>query len=191
MYLLFDTETTGVPRDYNAPLTNFLNWPRLVQLGLMVLDKEFNEIIAINRIVFPMAFTIPEDAARVHGITTEIARQKGELLQKVLIEFSWIASYCDVVVCHNYNYDSKIIGCEFLRCGMENAIANKKSICTMDSSKEFVGLQGPFGFKWPKLIELHMTLFDKPFEMAHDALGDVRAMANCFRELVKRKIITL
>ena len=33
-YLFFDTETTGLPKNYNAPITDTDNWPRLVQLGL-------------------------------------------------------------------------------------------------------------------------------------------------------------
>ncbi len=33
MYLIFDTETTGLPKNYNAPLTDADNWPRLVQLA--------------------------------------------------------------------------------------------------------------------------------------------------------------
>ena len=31
--LFFDTETTGLPSDYNAPINNSHNWPRLVQIS--------------------------------------------------------------------------------------------------------------------------------------------------------------
>jgi DNA polymerase III subunit epsilon len=30
MYLFFDTETTGIPRNYKAPVADLQNWPRLV-----------------------------------------------------------------------------------------------------------------------------------------------------------------
>jgi hypothetical protein len=33
MYLFFDTETTGLPKNYKAPVTDLNNWPRLVQLA--------------------------------------------------------------------------------------------------------------------------------------------------------------
>ena len=32
-YLFFDTETTGLPRNYKAPSSDTRNWPRLVQLA--------------------------------------------------------------------------------------------------------------------------------------------------------------
>ena len=33
MILVFDTETTGLPKIDNAPLSDFDNWPRMVQLA--------------------------------------------------------------------------------------------------------------------------------------------------------------
>ena len=29
MYIVFDTETTGLPKDFSAPITDFDNWPRI------------------------------------------------------------------------------------------------------------------------------------------------------------------
>jgi len=39
------------------------------------------------------------------------------------------------------------------------------------------------------LSELHLKLFDTPFEGAHDAKEDVQACANCFFELRRRSIL--
>ena len=33
MYLIFDTETTGLPRNWDAPLSDSENWPRCVQIA--------------------------------------------------------------------------------------------------------------------------------------------------------------
>ena len=33
MYLIFDTETTGLPHNKTAPITDLDNWPRLVQIA--------------------------------------------------------------------------------------------------------------------------------------------------------------
>ncbi len=33
--VVFDTETTGLPQFYNAPITQVNNWPRLVQLAFI------------------------------------------------------------------------------------------------------------------------------------------------------------
>ena len=39
MYLIFDTETTGLPKKWNAPLTDSDNWPRCVQLSWQIHDQ--------------------------------------------------------------------------------------------------------------------------------------------------------
>jgi hypothetical protein len=33
MFLIFDTETTGLPLNYNAPIEDLNNWPRVVQIS--------------------------------------------------------------------------------------------------------------------------------------------------------------
>ena len=44
MYLIFDTETTGLPRSWKATLTDTDNWPRCVQIAWQLHD-EMGEII--------------------------------------------------------------------------------------------------------------------------------------------------
>ena len=34
MYLFFDTETAGLPRNKKTPISNLKNWPRLVQMDI-------------------------------------------------------------------------------------------------------------------------------------------------------------
>ena len=36
MFLIFDTETTGLPKKWNSPLTDFDNWPRAVQIAWQI-----------------------------------------------------------------------------------------------------------------------------------------------------------
>ena len=77
MYLFFDTETTGLPKRWNAPVTDLENWPRLVQLAWIMYDDRGNMLESRDVIVKPEGFTIPPEASRVHGITTLVAREKG------------------------------------------------------------------------------------------------------------------
>ena len=44
MYLIFDTETTGFPIDFQAPISQSDNWPRVVQLAWQVHDENGNEM---------------------------------------------------------------------------------------------------------------------------------------------------
>ena len=87
MILVYDTETTGLPRDWNAPLTDGENWPRLVQLAWQLHSPDGKLVSRGNRIVRPDGFTIPFNAAKVHGITTERAEAEGVDLDSALEEF--------------------------------------------------------------------------------------------------------
>jgi len=53
----------------------------------------------------------------------------------------------------------------------------------MQSSTNFCKIDGPYGYKWPKLSELHYKLFQKDFKEAHNAAIDINAIAKCFWEL--------
>ena len=53
----------------------------------------------------------------------------------------------------------------------------------MQSTTNFCAIDGPYGYKWPKLSELHYKLFRTGFEEAHNASVDITATAKCFWEL--------
>ncbi|MCO5248700.1 MAG: 3'-5' exonuclease [Chitinophagales bacterium] len=188
-YLFFDTETTGLPKDWKAPLTDFNNWPRMIQLGFLLYDDKGIEVDEGNFIIRPEGFTIPSEVSKIHGITTEKALDEGIILLNVLEEFSSFIRNADILVAHNMAFDEKIVGAEFLRKGMDNVIAFKRKICTMRSSKEYCGLPGKYGLKNPRLSELHFKLFGHNFENAHDAFADIKATAACFWELKRLRII--
>jgi DNA polymerase-3 subunit epsilon len=183
MYLFFDTETTGLPINWKAPVTDLNNWPRLVQLAYLYFDKNGNKITGGDFIIKPEGFTIPKEASRIHGISTERAMEEGIQLQVVLSEFQSLIDESEYLVAHNMSFDEKIMGAEFLRMKMPDSIAPKKKVCTMQSTTNFCAIPGPYGFKWPKLHELHYILFKTGFEEAHNAAVDITATANCFWEL--------
>ncbi|GAB1450336.1 hypothetical protein MASR2M47_03920 [Draconibacterium sp.] len=183
MYLFFDTETTGLPRNWKAPVTDVNNWPRLVQLAYLYFDKSGNEILGGDFIIKPEGFKIPADVSRIHGISHDRAVNEGVSLSEVLQSFQSLIEEAEVLVAHNMSFDEKIVGAEFLRTGMANSIPAKRKICTMQSSTNFCGIIGNYGYKWPKLSELHYKLFKIGFEEAHNAAVDINATAKCFWEL--------
>ena len=128
MYLFFDTETTGLPSNWKAPVSDLNNWPRLVQLAFLYYDKNGNKISSGDYIVKPEGFTIPTDASRIHGISTERAIREGESLITVLQKFQSLINQSEVLVAHNMSFDEKIVGAEFLRIGMQNSIISKNKI---------------------------------------------------------------
>lgn len=191
MYLFFDTETTGLPRNWRAPVTDLGNWPRMVQLAYLVTDGAGNRLSGGDFIIKPAGFKIPAEAARIHGITTERAEKEGKELGTVLREFQAAVSEAKYLVAHNMSFDEKIIGAEFLRNKMPDSLQGKKRICTMESATDYCALPGPYGNKWPKLTELHQKLFQKDFEEAHNAAADIAATVKCFWELKRLGVITV
>jgi DNA polymerase III subunit epsilon len=183
MYLFFDTETTGLPKNWKAPVTDLNNWPRLVQLAYLFYNKNGNKVSGGDRIIKPNGFTIPVEASKIHGISTEKANQEGKGIQTVLQDFQSLINQAKYLVAHNISFDEKIVGAEFLRNKMQDSVAAKKKICTMQSTTNFCAINGPYGYKWPKLSELHYKLFNKGFEEAHNAAVDINATAKCFWEL--------
>jgi DNA polymerase III epsilon subunit-like protein len=186
--LFFDTETTGLPKNFRAPYTDLDNWPRVVQLSWLVAEdgqvlKESDNIIKVD-------FLIPEQSSQVHGITNAVSEAKGRPLGQVLDEILQDISQADVLVCHNLSFDMAILQSELLRAGKAHEV-NKRQFCTMKSSVDFCKLPGPYGFKWPKLEELYQICFQEKLENAHDAMVDVKATFRCFNKLAQDQVFQL
>ena len=192
MFLIFDTETTGLPKNYNAPLTDFDNWPRMVQLAWQVHDDKGRFVENHNYIIQPEGFEIPIDAKMVHHISTKYAAEHGKPLDEVLDIFMQSASKATRLVGHNIDFDLCILGCEFLRKKGENPLPNWKKMdtCT-EKTAEFCQLPGGKGgkFKLPRLEEFHQILFGEKFGDAHNAAADVEATARVFLELIRRGVL--
>jgi len=189
MYLFFDTETTGLPKDYKAPASDTDNWPRMVQIAWQIYNKN-NELVESEVfIIKPEDFEIPAEAAKVHGITTEIATSKGVDLEKTLNKFREAMIKSDFLVAHNISFDEKIVGAEFIRKNIARMPKKIIRIDTMVESTDYCKIPGKFGYKWPNLTELHVKLFGKAFQGAHDALADVIACSKCFFELKRLGVI--
>lgn len=184
--LVFDTETTGLPADYKAPVTHVHNWPRVVSLG-MALQIRGEELQTYRCIIKPEGFTIPKASSDIHGITHEQAMDEGISLSLALDAFEFWLNGCDVLVAHNMSYDRPVLGCEFFRMGRKPVFSpTMERICTKESTTDYLKLPSKYGYKWPSLSELHVFLFGEDFTGAHDSLDDVLATLRCFNELRKR-----
>jgi DNA polymerase-3 subunit alpha len=192
MYLIFDTETTGVPHNKTAPITDLDNWPRLVQIAWQLHDAQGKLISKHNYIVKPEGFDIPYKAEQVHGISTKRALAEGHELIDVLGTFIQDLTRTSLLVGHNIEFDINIIGAEFIRKQLApEQLVNLAKVDTGLASTEFCNLTGGIGgkLKMPRLVELHEKLFGKDFGDAHDAAYDVAATARCFFGLLKQKVV--
>ena len=188
----FDTETTGLPRDYNAPSSKLDNWPRLVQLAWIVSDYDGNVISSENHIIIPNGFEIPSISAAIHGITTSIAKSKGENLIDVIDKFLCVLQNATAIAGHNISFDQHIVEAEILRCGRSNIFKNIPAYCTMKLSANYCNiLNSNRDVKWPSLQELYFKLYREKFEGTHNAMADIKATYRCFFTLVKLGVIKL
>jgi len=193
MFIVFDTETTGFPKNWNLPYTETDNWPRVVQIAWQVHDEMGRLLATKDYIIRPEGFDIPYDAEKVHGISTQLAVNEGHDLTEVLLEFNEVLNQSTFVVGHNLKFDKNVVGCEFHRLGIENQLQIIPLLDTMtEHTANLCRLPGGRGgkFKWPSLSELHQFLFDVPFSEAHNATADVEATTRCFFELIRREEFT-
>ena len=188
MYLIFDTETTGLPKNWNAPITDVDNWPRCVQIAWQLHDEMGRMISHEDYLIIPENYKIPYDAEQIHGISTDLALKQGRPLTEVLALFNEALSKTKFVVGQNLKFDLNIMGCEFHRTNVDS---NLNDLPVLDTCTEKTALLceipgGRYGkFKLPTLTELHEKLFNKPFGEAHNATADVEATTRCFLELIR------
>lgn len=193
MYLIYDTETTGLPKDWNAPISDSDNWPRCIQIAWQLHDEMGQIIEHQDYLVRPDGFDIPYDSERIHGISTDLATEKGVPLKEVLDKFNEVLGKAKFIVGQNLGFDINIMGAEFYRLNYENNLAEKPVLdtCT-EITAELLKLPGGRGgrYKLPTLTELHQYLFGVPFGEAHNATADVEATTRCFFELIRKGIFT-
>ncbi len=176
-YLFFHTETTGI------------HHARLVQLGAILVNEKGEIIHQLDAIIRPDNFIIPHQVTEIHGITTQIAMEKGETIKKVMQQFAELMMQANTLVAHNIDFDLPIIIGELQRLKEVETIDSLLAlpqICTMLSTADFVkaSWNDNYGdWKWPQLQELHFKLFQSYFKQTHHAMTSVEIIVKCFFEL--------
>ena len=189
---LFDCETTGLPKNWKAPMQDLDNWPRVIQLAWMVCDKQGNEISRNKHLILPNGWVVPNEKFWIeNGFTQDNSLRNGETIESILTLFVLDLNRCSVMASHNLSFDYNVVGAEMIRADFR-VTSKLQKVCTKEKGTDLCKLPGQYNsFKWPKLGELYMFLFNKDFEGAHDALNDVIALKECFFEMAKREVIVL
>jgi|1048.fasta_scaffold90823_1 DNA polymerase III epsilon subunit-like protein len=202
--LVFDTETTGLPKSKIISPDTLNQWPHIVQFSFVIYDTELNDIVvAIDNIVklTDTGIVISEDSIKLHGITHEISQTKGVKLSKLLHMFCSYLKNVDVLVGHNVSFDINLVKIEILRLIYSSHISDDKIIkyknnlhvltnftnvyCTMQNAIELCGIKltDKFGKeynKFPKLLELHQKLFNSVPNNLHNSFNDILITLRCY-----------
>ena len=188
-YLVFDIETSGLPKSKGIHPEFSENFPRVLQVAWKLFD-EYGDIISSDDRYLKQTAKIPASATLINGIDDAKIKELGEDHSVVFSDFIDDIKNCKVVVCHNAEFDIPIMESEFLRNGFKKQFSKKKKICTMKLGTNICCLDKDYGrgYKYPKLEELFKYLFFRDavyFKMdgLHNASLDVSVTAKCLFEL--------
>lgn len=173
--LIFDTETTGLPKSRKPFTEGPDNWPHIVSISWVIYDSDGDCIEKQRKyIIQPMGWEIPEVVVKIHGISELKARIQGHPLKDVMAEF--MSENVDALVAHNLEFDYNVV-CSAINYDLELPFNgfSKMKFCTMELSRDICCLKGNFGkYKSPKLSELYEYTFKRqpiPANL-HDSLYD-------------------
>ena len=158
--IIFDVETTGLPKKRNIPPKNYENWPHIVQFSWIIYyDKKITEK---SFIVKPTNYIISKESSNIHGISHKDAEEKGVDIRGILIDFLTDCKEASLLIAHNYNFDINVICASCYRYNIKpETLFNKKKLCTMKTTTDLCKLPGKYGYKYPKLSELHFYLLTR------------------------------
>ena len=205
LILVFDTETTGLPKSKVINKDVLHLWPYIVQFSYIIFDTEFKTLVKMKDFIIrvPDFITISEEVSKIHGITNDISLTKGVNIVDVLNEFFADLSIVDYIVGHNVSFDLNMIRAELHRIiddanyiehiskfQMHLTTINtlKNIYCTMKESIDLCAIKtkdkfGRYYNKFPKLIELYQKLFGITPNNLHNSLNDVIVCLRCFMKL--------
>lgn len=181
--LFFDTETTGLP-DFKAP-SEAAHQPHIVQLAACLVDLDTRDTIAsMDVIVRPEGWTIPDNIAAIHGITTDHAIEFG------VPESMAVSMFMDLWrgrlrIAHNEPFDARILRIALMRfedqeiadkwkAGQADCTARLATpICQIPPTAKMVKA-GFNKFKTANLREAYLHFTGKELENAHSAMADVQ-----------------
>ena len=187
MYLIFDTETTGLPKNWKAPITDTDNWPRCVQMAWQLHDEMGELIEDQNYLIKPDNFEIPYESQKIHGISTELALEAGKNLNEVLEKFNQSLEKSSFVIGHNVNFDINVIGCEFYRKQLKNGLSSKKLLDTWINSSVYVAdsLAGDKHFKSGEYVFYRQDQFP-----GNGTLKSFKDVFNVLKKNIKKAVRT-
>ena len=188
MYLIIDTETSGLPINFSAPISELNNWPKILWLGYVLLSENFEIIREGNFYINPNE-NIPNNVTKITNISNEIAKKYGNSISEVLNILKIVSKKAKYLIGHNLEYDYKVISAEIIRNDLRFSLNRKKRICLMKTSKDYVKVKNLNGeIINPKLSELFEKLFSKKFDMKN-SFDDIYCAHQCFIKLKEIKII--
>ena len=213
--IIFDTETTGLPKSRQSLVTDTKEWPHIVQFSYIIYDTTANKLEKVEDFIIKLAaeIDIPEESSKIHGITKEISNERGVSIKEVIDKFMVDLSNCNLLIAHNLEFDMNVLIVELIRMNkiarlieddesMELNNSNYEKItkiekyCTMKETEKKCNIKavsktGKEYTKYPTLGELHYYLFRSYPKNLHNSLNDILICLRCFYMLQKKEDICI
>lgn len=177
MYVVFDTETTGLPQ------LNWTDWSEchMIQIGWLVVDEHFQVISSKSRLIRNGGlYNSTPDALAIHHITDEFREENGAPFAAVMNEFLNDCKECKRIVCHGATFDVELLIHECRIYDIDISELNGVVVYDTKYSKHYVN-KGMNLSTTIKTISPTFTVSLKD-KSAHDALYDAYLCLELFRK---------
>ena len=196
--MVFDTETSGLPKERNPSIYDTDKWPHVMQVSYIIYDTVVGDVTETYDAYIKLNSWVIVDPVSegIHGITREIMDKKGISIQEALLHMRDALGKVDLCVGHNVSFDKRFMIVE----GVRNNIRMNFPLdyCTMKNGKELCKIEitfsnGTKGFKYPKLMELYDHLFpDIPApQNLHNSLADTIVTLKCYCKMAHNVNLSL
>ena len=181
MIIVYDTETTGLAKRDLA--LDDPAQPRICQIAAALYDDNGREVESFCSLIRPDGWVMEEEALRAHGITLDRCLVEGIGIRDALDTLDDLARRATSgrSVGFNIGFDIRMVNRESSLMGYYLHLRELERYCVM--------MKCGLGGRWKKLEVVYQTLIGEPMHLkhkAHDALGDVRATAECYFAIQKR-----
>lgn len=175
-YVVFDVETTGLAPKRIPESARDLehgDYPYIVSIAWLVVSEDGQLVRSEQHLVRPPV-EIPMEAARIHGITNELAQAEGEELKPILERLARDFASAGKCVAHNVMFDQTVVSAERIRCGLPDPFTG---IIRMDTMRLGADWMGRRSFKLQEGVAKVVPRSIRRKLRAHDAMGDAMAAA--------------
>jgi DNA polymerase III epsilon subunit-like protein len=181
--IIFDTETTGLPKDRDlGPLAEPNNWPDLVSICWYVYEDGVIKTQHYH-LIKPNGWYIGLEVSKIHGITHQQALREGDDLKTVLEWFREDLIDVHQLVAHNMLFDRNVMFNAYKWRLNINPIAFwplMEEFCTATKGRDEIISKSVY-VKYPKLDELYKYVCEKDAPPnAHNAIRDVDVLAEIY-----------
>lgn len=136
MFLVFDTETTGLPKRYDAPVSEVENWPRVIQLAWAFYGSDRKLIESRVDLIKPDGWIVPSETFWIeNGFSQRKSESEGIPILDALKGFLQRVEQAQYLVAHNMSYDHPVLGAECIRARMRSRHKPER-VCTKDISTD-------------------------------------------------------